>query len=150
MLRACVVRILLKFNCRFTQIVLRISTSWEAADGCQMVDSEYVARIIGVEMSWWKLLTRMPRIRDLNWVVGSALAKFVSDTAAELTTHAGKIGLYLTFEQCWWNLLTSWFQFETPADHLVRHVHYADSYLWKLVDSCWLGWFQFDNWVASA
>jgi hypothetical protein len=72
MLRACIVRIFLKFNCNFPQIVLRISTSWEAADGCQMVESEYVAQIIGVEMSWWKLLTRMPRIRDLSWVVGSA------------------------------------------------------------------------------
>ncbi len=72
MLRACIVRIFLKFNCRFTQIVLHISTSWEAADGCQMVESEYVAQIIGVEMSWWKLLTTMPQIRDLSWVVGSA------------------------------------------------------------------------------
>jgi hypothetical protein len=79
------------------------------------------------------------------------LTTFVSDRSASLTTHAHETSLCLKFEQCWGHLQTSWFQFNTPADHLVRIADYADSNFYlKADDICFLGWFQFDTQVASS
>jgi hypothetical protein len=152
MLRICIVKMSLELNPRFTQPILCISTLYEAADGCQMIELEYVAKIIQVEMCWWKLLARLPRLWDLSWADGwTCLTTFVSDRSASLTTHARESSLCLKFEQCWGHLWTSWFQFDTAADHLVRIADYADSncYL-KADDICLLGWFQFDTQVASS
>lgn len=152
MLRICIVKMSLELNPRFIQPILCISTLYEAADGCQMIELEYVAQIIQVEMCWWKLLARLPRLWDLSWVDGwTCLTTFVSDRSASLTTHARETSLCLKFEQCWGHLWTRLVPVWHPSGiiYLANYSAHTCNRSWCDIN-CWLCQFEFHTQAESS